>query len=64
MWAVAKGKRKSAEELSPAIVERIRDSIGIWYAGRWAEEVCPGPACVCGLPRQVFCGRHPEGRQP
>lgn len=59
---MAKGKRKSAEELSPEIVQRIRDSIEIWYAGRWAEEVGARPSCVCGLPRQVFCGRHPEGR--
>jgi hypothetical protein len=33
----------------PEAVERIRATVEVWEAGRWAAEQNYGPACTCGL---------------
>lgn len=60
---MAKSKRVGANELSPAVVERIRADIERQRPGLWAEENDYGPACCCGLRKSIRCYRHPEGSE-
>lgn len=46
---MAKGKRASANEISPELVAAIKADIERWHAGKWAAESGLKPACVCGL---------------
>jgi len=43
----------------PEALERIRADIKVWEAGKWANELNYGPACVCGLKKEnERCQRH------
>lgn len=43
----------------PEAVERIRESVAEWEAGKWAVDNNYGPACTCGLKlAKEPCPRH------
>jgi hypothetical protein len=53
---MAKGKRKSAGEISDEALAKIRADIARWKPGLFAAEVAAGPACVCGLAEHYTVG--------
>ncbi|MBD3004869.1 hypothetical protein [Streptomyces sp. 5-10] len=63
MAAKKKSKKELSEEEEARVIEKVRADLAEYRPGIWAEKVNYGPACVCGLRRDVVCHRHPVSAQ-